>query len=132
MEGGNRIANKWRNLAPHITRQRVVIECTTEKLIGRLEIEEYLTELAKLTKMTVVSGPFSYEAEGLGFGAWVHWRTSGAHVYSYTNDPFGTGIENTKPLLTIDAYTCKPFDAKKAAEFTAKYFDAIDFVWKEV
>lgn len=113
----------WKNLAPKLVRQRVVIECTTEKMVGQEEIKSYLLALADVTKMEVLSGPYTDTAHEMGEGGWIHWKTSGANVYSYPTTP---------PLVTVDCYTCKPFDANEAAEFTKKYFKAIEMVWKEI
>lgn len=113
----------WKNLAPGLVRQRVIIEATTEKLVEPEQIKDYLTKLADVTKMEVLSGPVAYSAHDMGYGGWIHWKTSGAAVYSYPTNP---------PLVTVDCYTCKPFSAEEAANFTKNYFQAIELVWKEV
>jgi len=113
----------WKNLAPDLVRQRIIIEGTTKEIVGIKEIKKYLFELSKIVKMTVLSDPVAYTAHEDGFGGWIHWKTSGAHFYSYQTNP---------PLFTVDCYTCKPFSVKKAIEFTKKYFDSIDIVWKEI
>ncbi len=59
----------------------------------------------------------------MGKGGWVHWKSSGAHFYSYYTKP---------PLFTVDIYTCKPFSIKKVVDFTRKYFKPIEMVWKEI
>lgn len=112
-----------KNLAPQIVRQRVIIEATTRKIAEPAEIGRYLVKLSELLGMRPLRQPYTYPAEDKGFGGWIHWVTSGCHVYSYFADP---------PLVTVDAYTCKPFDSKKAAEFTAEFFNATELVWKEV
>jgi hypothetical protein len=113
----------WKNLAPDLVRQRVIIEGTSEKLIEPKQIEEYLNALAEVTGMEKLSDPFIYSAHDMGYGGWIHWKSSGATFYSYPTNP---------PLFTVDCYTCKPFSAKEAAEFTRKFFNALDLVWKEV
>lgn len=114
---------EWKNLAPDLVRQRVIIEGTTDKIVEPEEIKRYLDELAKVTKMEKLSGPYAYSAHDMGYGGWIHWKTSGASFYSYPTD---------KPLFTVDCYTCKPFSGEEAAEFTKKFFSAIELVWKEV
>jgi len=114
---------EWKNLAPNLVRQRVVIEGTTEKIVEPEQIKSYLDELAKVTKMEKLSGPYAYTAHDMGYGGWIHWKSSGATFYSYPTNP---------PLFTVDCYTCKPFSTEEAAEFTKKYFNAIELVWKEV
>lgn len=113
----------WRNLAPTLTRQRVIIEATTEKIVEPPAIRAYLTQLADVTQMEVLSGPFAYSAHECGYGGWIHWKTSGAHVYSYPTTP---------PLVTVDVYTCKPFSLEKAVEFTRGFFDTREIVWREI
>ncbi|MBT4604182.1 hypothetical protein HOC01_00945 [archaeon] len=113
----------WKNLAPKLTRQRLVIEATTKSIVRPKEMKIFLLELAYLCKMQVISGPFAYNAHECGYGGWVHWKTSGAHIYSYPTN---------KPLLTIDIYTCKPFDPQIATKFTREFFETIELVYKEV
>lgn len=113
----------WKNLAPNLVRQRIVIECTTAKIAQSQQIKEFLIALSKVLDMRPLSEPFAYPAENMGYGGWIHWITSGAHVYSYPTTP---------ALLTVDAYTCKPFDVNKAVEFTKEYFQVIEVVWKEI
>lgn len=113
----------WKNLAPKLVRQRVIIEGTTEKIVEPEEIKGYLDALAEFCKMEKLSGPYAYTAHDMGYGGWIHWKSSGAAFYSYPTNP---------PLFTVDCYTCKPFSAEGAAEFTRNYFKAIELVWKEV
>ena len=113
----------WKNLAPDLVRQRVIIEGTTEKIVEPEQIKSYLLALAGVTKMEVLEAPEAHSAHDMGFGGWIHWKSSGAAFYSYPTNP---------PLFTVDCYTCKPFSATEAAEFTRKYFDAIELVFKEV
>ena len=114
---------EWRNLAPDLMRQRVIIEGTTKQIVEPEQIKAYLDELAKVAKMEKLSGPYAYSAHDMGYGGWIHWKSSGAAFYSYPTNP---------PLFTVDCYTCKPFSAEEVAEFTRKHFDAIDLVWKEI
>lgn len=114
---------QWKNLAPNLLRQRVVIEGTTEKIVEPEQIKSYLLALAEITKMEVLEEPQAHTAHNMGYGGWIHWKSSGAAFYSYPTNP---------PLFTVDCYTCKPFSAEEAAEFTRKYFKAIELVYKEV
>jgi len=114
---------EWKNLAPALVRQRIIIEGTTEKIVEPEMIKSYLDELAKVTEMEKLSGPYVYSAHDMGYGGWIHWKSSGAAFYSYPTNP---------PLFTVDCYTCKPFSAEAATEFTRKFFKAIDIVWQEV
>lgn len=115
---------KWKNLAPNIIRQRVIIEGTTENLVEPEQILDYLNALADVTKMEKLGEPYASSAHELGYAGWIHWRTSGAAFYSYPNEPHS--------LFTVDCYTCKPFSAEEAADFTKDFFSVIELVWKEV
>lgn len=79
--------------------------------------------------MNVLSGPYAYSAHEMGYGGWIHWKSSGAHLYSY---PTIGKSPNARPFFSVDFYTCKPFSAKKAAEFTRKFLKPIEIVWKEI
>lgn len=113
----------WKNLAPGLVRQRVIIEATTSIIVMPEQIRDYLNALAKVTGMEKLSGPYVYSAHEMGYGGWIHWKTSGAAFYSYPTNP---------PFLSVDCYTCKPFSPLVAVEFTTKFFNPIDLVWKEV
>lgn len=113
----------WKNLAPNLVRQRIMIEGTTEKIVEPEMIKSYLFELSKVVKMKVLQDPQAYPADDMGYGGWIHWVTSGAHFYSYPTNP---------PFFSIDAYTCKPFSVDDAVKFTKEYLNAKEIVWKEV
>ncbi|HYC34201.1 MAG TPA: S-adenosylmethionine decarboxylase [Candidatus Paceibacterota bacterium] len=119
-------AKKWKNLAPRLVRQRLIIEGITDHLVKPAEFKDYLVKLSRVLKMRPLQKPFAYPAEDMGYGGWIHWITSGAHIYSYPKECTGTGH-----LLTIDTYTCKPFSIKRAVSFTKKYFKMKEVVFKE-
>lgn len=121
---------QWKNLAPGLVRQRVIMEGTTGKNIEIKDIEEYLVALADVTKMEVLSGPYTSTAHELGYSGWIHWKTSGCNFYSYPAS--GWSLKNKDTFFSVDCYTCKPFSGEEAAEFTKKFFSTIELVWKEV
>lgn len=121
--------HEWKNLAPNIIRQRLIIEGITITIVEPPQIYDYLLKLAELTKMEVIGGHFTRSAHECGYAGWVHWKTSGGHFYSYPRNAFGG---NNEPLFTVDTYTCKPFSVEEAVEFTRQYFNPIEMVWKEV
>jgi hypothetical protein len=47
----------WKNLAPDLIRQRVIIEGTTEKIIEPEQIKQYLNALADFCKMEKLADP---------------------------------------------------------------------------
>jgi len=119
----------WRDLAPNIIRQRLIIEGTTTKIVVPRQIKRYLLGLAEVTKMQVLGGPFTRSAHECGYAGWIHWKTSGGHFYSYPANAWGG---NNDPLFTVDTYTCKPFSVEEAVEFTREYFQPGEMVWREV
>lgn len=61
----------WQNLAPDLVRQRAIIEGTTERIVKPEQIRRYLSCLAEVTDMEVISGPFAYSAHECGYGGWI-------------------------------------------------------------
>jgi S-adenosylmethionine decarboxylase len=112
----------FRDLAPSILRQRLVIEGTRARPINAQEISDYLVAISHVTDMTVLIDPVTHRSDMYGWAGWVHWETSGAHFYAWEH-PF--------VFFSVDIYTCKAFDAQRAVEFTRKYFDADEVVSKE-
>ncbi|MBI1970415.1 hypothetical protein HYS47_01580 [Candidatus Woesearchaeota archaeon] len=120
--------HEWKNLAPDLCRQRIMIEGTTIEIVEPPAIADYLKQLSTVLKMQPLREPFAYQADELGYGGWIHWRTSGAHFYSYPRYEAARRL----PLFSVDAYTCKPFSMQAAAEFTRDYFKPIEMVWKDI
>ena len=48
----------WKNLAPNLLRQRLIIEGTTKEIVGIEQIKAYLLELAKISEIFLVSVNF--------------------------------------------------------------------------
>lgn len=121
-----------KNLAPNLVRQRVIVEAIPREFILPPRIREYLFGLAGVTKMEVLSGPHIYPALdmgcGAGYGSWTHWKTSGSTFYSYRAFP----PQLPHPLITLDCYTCKPFDPQAVVRYTHEFFDPINLDWMEV
>jgi S-adenosylmethionine decarboxylase len=115
-------SSPFRDLAPSILRQRLVIEGTRADPISATEISDYLVSLSHVCDMTVLIEPVMHRSDLYGWAGWVHWETSGAHFYAWDH-PF--------VFFSVDIYTCKAFDAREAVEFTRKYFGADEVVSKE-
>lgn len=113
----------WKNLAPRITRQRLIIEGKLKKLITGEAIKDYLKKLSKELNMKILAEPIAHVSEKFGWAGWIHWESSGCHFYAW-DKPF--------PFFSADIYTCKFFSVKKAVEFTKRYFKSIEIVYKEV
>jgi hypothetical protein len=111
--------HRWRDLAPQILRQRLVVEGTCDQPIGALHIRQYLNQLATVCAMRTLTRPVTHRSERYGWAGWTHWETSGAHFYAWE-----------QPLLffSVDIYTCKAFDPDRVIDFTAEYFDTNNIV----
>lgn len=111
-----------KDLAPSIYRQRVVIEGIAPEIISAQKIKQYLSELSSVVEMVTLLEPVTHRSDTFGEAGWIHWETSGAHFYAWE-----------KPIIffSVDAYTCKKFNAQKAADFTKEFFDAKEIVFKE-
>lgn len=113
-----------KDLAPQIHRQRLVIEGYPSSAadVTAEKIKEYLRKLSDVTDMITLIDPITHRSDMYGEAAWIHWETSGAHFYAWE-----------KPLLffSVDIYTCKEFSVKDAVEFTEKFFNAKEVVFKE-
>ncbi|MDD9953482.1 MAG: S-adenosylmethionine decarboxylase [Candidatus Woesearchaeota archaeon] len=119
---------RWKDLAPGLIRQRVIIEGTTREIVKPDLMKSYLLQLAKITGMERMRDPIIYSAHECGYGGWQHWRTSGSTIYSYPGELSDNGI----PLVTVDTYTCKPFSVQEAAEFTREHLWLLEMCVREI
>ncbi|HXX91315.1 MAG TPA: S-adenosylmethionine decarboxylase [Acidimicrobiales bacterium] len=109
------------DLAPSITRVRLVIEGTCRAPIDDVGIRSYLRELSDVCGMTLLLEPVTHRSDRYGWAGWVHWETSGAHFYAW---------EEPQLFFSVDVYTCKPFDVDRSVAFTGAFFDAVEVVAK--
>lgn len=112
----------FQNLAPMIHRQRLVVEGTPTLAVGAQTIADYLRRLGKVLDMRVLTDPVTHRSERYGWAGWVHWETSGTHVYAW---------EQPILFVSIDIYTCKPFDPRLAREFTRSELQLTKVTTKE-
>lgn len=114
--------NQFRDLAPTIHRQRLVIEGYPKAAITDEDIKRFLSRLSHELDMKELIEPVTHRSDTYGWAGWIHWETSGAHFYAWE-----------QPLLffSVDIYTCKPFDPGRAVRFTRCFFDARDITAKE-
>jgi hypothetical protein len=103
----------FRDLAPEIHRQRLVVEGLVTAPIVEHEIVRYLKELGSITDMTVLAEPVTNRSPLYGWAAWVHWETSGAHFYAW---------DAPHLFFSVDMYTCKAFEPSSVVGFTQEYF----------
>jgi hypothetical protein len=112
---------EWRDLAPEILRQRLVIEGVPAAPIGAAQIGRYLSALSRVTDMVQLIEPVTHCSDQYGWAGWVHWETSGAHFYAW---------EQPRLFFSVDVYTCKAFDVDTAVAFTRDFFSAAPVVAK--
>jgi S-adenosylmethionine/arginine decarboxylase-like enzyme len=117
----------FKDLAPNIVRRRLVIEGITKSAIPKERINTYMIELSTIMDMTIVSNPvFNYD-EDYGNSAYMCWKESGMHVYTWSKS------ESRPDFFSIDIYTCKDFEIKDVINFTSKTFENIltELTWRE-
>ena len=114
-------ASPWRDLAPEILRQRLVVEGVPARPIGADQIQRYLAELSDEIGMRRLLAPVTHRSDLYGWAGWVHWETSGAHFYAW---------EQPRLFFSVDIYTCKAFDADRAVAFTRYRLRAVTVVAK--
>ena len=104
-----------RDLAPTIHRQRLVIEGIPGATITSNGIVTYLSRLSTVLGMQTLMQPLAHLSPKFGWAGWIHWETSGAHLYAWD-----------EPMLffSVDIYTCKAFDDADAVKFTREFFAA--------
>ncbi|MGY1823237.1 S-adenosylmethionine decarboxylase [Geodermatophilus sp. SYSU D00079] len=108
-------ADAWRDLAPEIVRQRLVIEGVPARPIGDVQIRRYLSALSREVDMVQLLEPVTHRSDLYGWAGWIHWETSGAHFYAW---------EQPRLFFSVDVYTCKAFDVDTAVSFTRRFLDA--------
>ena len=106
------------DLAPHITRQRLLIEGYFTIPVSRKTIERYFAGISKHLSLRVYGKPIIFspggegKKENQGYDAFIPLIDSGISLYIWSNAKFFSAI----------VYTCKKFDNKKAIAFTKKLF----------
>jgi hypothetical protein len=114
-------ADPWRDLAPDILRQRLVIEGVPARPIDDELIRSYLSALSRAVDMVQLIEPVTHRSDLYGWAGWIHWETSGAHFYAW---------EQPRLFFSVDLYTCKAFDVDTAVSFTQDFLAAGTIVAK--
>lgn len=110
-----------RDLAPAIYRQRLVVEGRCAEPIDDDQIRRYLSRLSNVCGMRALMEPVTHRSDAYGWAGWIHWETSGAHLYAW---------ETPVLFFSVDIYTCAPFAADDVVRFTRTFFDADEVVAK--
>lgn len=108
-----------KNLAPNITRQRLLIEGFYTTEMSKDIIEKYLLDLARHLNLRTYGKPIIFSPasgmgknENAGYDAFVPLIDSGISAYIWSHAQF----------FSIVIYTCKSFSESAAIAFTQKYF----------
>ena len=105
-------------LAPHITRQRLLIEGFFNIKVDKDKIKEFLYGIAKHLSLRTYGEPMIYSPEGMGkeenagYDAFIPLIDSGISLYVWTSEKF----------MSVVLYTCKDFSEEKALLFTKDFF----------
>ena len=108
-----------RNLAPDIFRQRLLLEGYYSGEMTADRVRDYLLGVAAHLNLRTYAEPIVFtpsagmgREENAGFDAFVPLIDSGISAYIWSKAEF----------FSVLLYTCKGFDEKAAAEFTADFF----------
>ena len=115
----------WKDLAPEICRQRIVIEGTLHNPFKAEDMDRYCREMTRVLNMTEATAPFCNYDPDYGWCAYVHWKESGMHVYAWD--------DRKPPFFSVDIYTCKSFNPEHAVNYTKEFLgeNLISIAWKE-
>ena len=115
------------DLAPTIVRRRLVIECIHKNNFNEQKIYDYMVQLSNVTNMTIVTLPTINDVEEYGFSAYMSWKESGMHVYTWNK------TDQRPNFMSIDIYTCKDFNVKDVINFTKNIFsnEITEITWRE-
>ncbi len=115
----------WVDLAPDICRQRLVLEGTLHNVFLPEDITQYAKEISDVLNMELITSPVLNHEPKYGWCAFVHWKESGMHIYTW---------DNRKPsFFSVDIYTCKKFNPMDAVRYTQEFFgdNLIKVAWRE-
>ncbi len=113
-----------KDLAPDITRQRLLIEGFYTIDVDKKVVKDYFRKITSSLKLKTYGDPiiFSPGGEGKdvnqGYDAFVPLIDSGIAAYIWTNAKF----------FSIVVYTCKSFDGEIALKATKEFFKAKEIV----
>jgi hypothetical protein len=107
-----------RDLAPNITRQKLLIEGFYKVKLDKKTIRDYFKKITFGLNLRTYSKPIIHSPSGKGkkmnqgYDAFVPLIDSGIYLGAWTHAKF----------LSIVLYTCKHFDVKKAVKVTKDFF----------
>lgn len=113
-----------KNLAPDITRQRLLIEGIFSSSVDEESIAAYLSGLAEHLSLRTYGQPTIHatsgegKAENEGFDAFIPLIDSGISLYVWSEQTF----------FAVLLFTCKRFDTENAVAYTRQFFGAEQIV----
>lgn len=116
-----------KDLAPRITRQRLIIEGFFQIAISRKTIIEFFKTITKGLNLRTYGTPTIHatgtkgKAINQGFDAFIPLIDSGIALYIWGNAKF----------FSVVVYTCKKFSNKKAIKVTKSFFKAKKIAFQE-
>jgi len=116
-----------RDLAPDITRQRLLVEGYYTCAVDRDVVVSYLRGVASELELRTYGEPTVHSPggegrpENQGFDAFIPLIDSGISLYVWGTQQFFSSI----------LFTCKAFDSERAVAFTQRFFGADDVAWRE-
>ncbi len=111
------------DLAPDIYRQRLVIEGIPRRPLTASDISTYLSGLSTVLDMQALIDPVTHLSPTYGWAGWIHWETSGAHMYAW---------DEPRLFFSVDIYTCKQFSDAIAIDYTTTALGAQHVVHGEL
>ncbi|HUX79919.1 MAG TPA: S-adenosylmethionine decarboxylase [Alphaproteobacteria bacterium] len=111
-----------KNIAPHIYRQRLMIEAFYTIEVTKEMLDAYLRGVAEHLNLKIYGDPIIFspatgmgKEENQGFDAFVPLIDSGISAYVWSSSKF----------FSVLFYTCKSFDEQKAIEYTKDFFKVL-------
>lgn len=107
-----------KDIAPNITRQRLVVEGFFEIDVGESEILDFYNKILKELQLRAYGKPVIHSTGSQGkkinqgYDCFIPLIDSGIALYVWGNAKFFSTV----------IYTCKEFDVKKAVEFCKDFF----------
>lgn len=115
-----------KNLAPKLTRQRLLIEGFFSISVDKNTIKDYFKKITEALKLKMYGNPIIFSPKGIGkkenqgYDAFVPLIDSGIAVYIWSNAKF----------FSIVIYTCKKFSEELAISATKSFFKARKIAYK--
>jgi len=116
-----------KDLAPDVTRQRLLIEGHYKTPVNRDVVGAYLSGLAEALGLRTYGDPIIHAPDGQGrpenegFDAFIPLIDSGISLYVWTQARF----------FAVVVFSCKRFDTDQAVTFTRRYFDTAEIVHQD-